>query len=305
MTATYIAGAYGMVGRALARICTSWVGRPHAQVDLRNPAATLGHLQIGGCNRLIMAAGTVGGINYNAENQAQMLMDNTQMALNVLWAASHTSQFKKVLYLGSSCIYPPSRDPIAEDALLSGRLEPTNEGYALAKIVGVKLCQYLNEAEKSRRFIAAMPCNLYGPHDRFDEKRGHVVPSLIKRFHVAKETGDKYVTVWGSGMPWREFLYVGDLAEACFIILDKYKNKDNIPINVGSGEECPVAELATLIAGVVGYRGKIRFDVLKPGGPIRKVLESSQIRKLGWSPKTKLQEGLEHTYAWAVENGKL
>ena len=223
------------------------------------------------------------------------------MVANAIHAAAEHGT-EKLLFLGSSCIYPKfASQPISEDSLLTGALEPTNEGYAIAKIAGLKLCEKYQE-QYGKRFISAMPTNLYGPHDNFHPTGSHVIPGMMRRFHEAKVSGAPSVTVWGTGTPRREFLHVDDLAAACLVLMDTYEERGTI--NVGTGKDVTIGELATLMASVVGYTGSLEFDTTKPDGTPRKVLDVSRMRGLGWSPSVSLRDGLAGTYAWAVEHGK-
>jgi GDP-L-fucose synthase len=247
---------------------------------------------------IIIAAATVGGIGDNAARPADFLYDNLMIAANIIHAA-HAENIDRLLFLGSSCIYPrDATQPIAEGALLTGALESTSEAYAIAKIAGVKLCQaYMRQ--HGRAYIAAMPCNLYGPNDRFDADRSHVIPAMMMKMHQARTTGAPSVTLWGTGAPLREFLYADDLADALVHLLAHYRAE--APVNIGSGAECSIRDLARDIAGVTGFGGGIRFDESKPDGAPRKVLDSERIRALGWSPRMDLHYGLVETYRWYCE----
>ena len=243
---------------------------------------------------VIVAAAKVGGILANSSFPAEFLYDNLAIQNNVIHQA-YLHRVKKLLFLGSSCIYP--RDcpqPIREEYLLTGPLEPTNEWYAVAKIAGIKMCQAYRR-QYGCDFIAAMPTNLYGPHDNFDLATAHVLPALIRRFHEAKSTGES-PTLWGSGSPRREFLHVDDCADACLLLMERYSGESIV--NVGAGRDIPIAELATLVAEVVGYQGEICWDRTKPDGTARKLLDITKITSLGWIPKISLRQGLENTYAW-------
>jgi len=247
---------------------------------------------------VFMAAGMVGGILANSTYPADFIRDNLAMELNVIDSAWE-SGVTKLLNLGSSCIYPrETPQPIREEYLLTGPLEPTNAAYAVAKIAGVTLCQsYVKQF--GARFISAMPTNLYGPGDNFDLEWCHVLPALLRKFHEAKVASSPSVVVWGSGKPQREFLFVDDLAEACLFLMEKYE--DSAPINVGVGEDISIAELAQLIGRVVGFNGEVRFDSSKPDGMPRKLLDVKRINVLGWNASTTLSEGLKRTYAWYLE----
>jgi GDP-L-fucose synthase len=299
----FIAGHRGLVGSALLRLYSERPGwriitRTRAELDLRDTSAVDRFFGAEKPQHVILAAARVGGIRANADHQAEMLLENLQIQNNVIHAAFQSGT-ERFLFLGSSCIYPKlAPQPIREDALLTGPLEPTNEGYALAKIAGLKLCQFLHR-QHGRRFISAMPTNLYGPNDNFDLASSHVLPALIRRFHEAKAGGAPHVTLWGSGEPRREFLHVDDCAEACATLLDRYDPAE--PINVGVGEDIRIRELAGLIAGIVGFRGEVRWDTSQPDGTPRKLLDVSRIHALGWRARTGLREGIAATYQWFRE----
>jgi len=246
---------------------------------------------------VIIAAAKVGGILANSSFPAEFLHDNLAIQTNLIHQA-HLHRVKKLLLLGSSCIYP--RDcpqPIREEYLLTGPLEPTNEWYAIAKIAGVKMCQAYRR-QYGCDFIAAMPTNLYGPNDNFDLTTAHVLPALTRRFHEAKDISEA-PTLWGTGSPRREFLHVDDCAEACMVLMERHSGEDIV--NVGAGKDIPIAELATLVAAVVGYKGEIRWDRTKPDGTPRKLLDCRRMTALGWKPRVSLQEGIGSTYRWYVE----
>jgi GDP-L-fucose synthase len=249
---------------------------------------------------VIHAAGKVGGILANSTQQADFLYDNLMVAANVIRAAADNGT-SKLLFLGSSCIYPKfAKQPIAESELLASQLEPTNEGYAIAKIAGLKLCT-MYRRQYGKNFISAMPTNLYGPNDNFDLNSSHVLPALLRKFHDAKAEGRSQVLLWGTGKPLREFLHVDDLADALVTLMEGYESEDTI--NIGSGEEVSIAELARIVGEVVGFRGDIAFDSSKPDGTPRKALDSTRLRDLGWKPKIPLREGIAKTYEWALANG--
>jgi GDP-L-fucose synthase len=244
----------------------------------------------------------VGGILDNSTHQADFLYENMMIAANVIHAAAQCD-VQKLMYLGSSCIYPKfSPQPIREESLLSGPLEPTNEGYAIAKIAGLKLCEKFHQ-QYGKPFISVMPTNMYGPFDNFHPERSHVVPGMMRRFHEAKLTRAPYVTVWGSGEPRREFLYSDDFAEAALVVMERYDQPGTL--NIGTGQDVTIRELAYLMKEVVGFQGEIRFDTSKPDGTPRKVLDVSKVKALGWEPKVTLSNGLALAYQWAVENGAL
>lgn len=300
----FLAGHSGLVGSAVSRELDSQglyrVLKPDiAELDLRNQAAATRWFRKNKPELVIMAAGTVGGIWANSTRPAEFLYDNVVMAANVIHAA-YENGVAKLLYLGSSCIYPREcPQPIKEEYLLTGPLEATNEGYALAKITGVKLCQTYRK-QYGCHFISAMPTNLFGPFDNFDLNSSHVLPALIRKFHDAKVQGASEVSVWGSGNPRREFLYVEDLAKACVFLLEDYD--EPTPINVGTGEDLSIRELAELVRGLVHPEAKIVFDQTKPDGTARKLLDVSRIHALGWRHLTPLKEGIEKTYRWYQEH---
>ena len=303
----FVAGHRGLVGAALVRRLLSLgfsnlVVRTRSELDLRDQSATRRFFESERPQFVLVAAAVVGGIEANRTMQSRFLLDNLLIEMNVLEAALG-SGVDKLLLLGSSCVYPRlAAQPIPESALMTGSLEPTNEGYALAKIAGLKLCEHLLRQE-GRRFISAMPCNLYGPGDNFHPTHSHVVPGLLRRFHEAARRGERCVTVWGSGTPMREFLHVDDLAEALVLLMERYESPGHI--NVGSAEEVSIADLARLVARVTGYTGEIRFDPSRPDGTPRKVLDVSRMTALGWRARTSLEAGLSGTYAWALSSGVL
>lgn len=295
----YVAGHSGMVGSALVRtLCaqgyTNLITRTSAEVDLRSTEGVVRLFEETKPEYVFLAAAKVGGILANSTYPADFIYDNLAIQTNVIHQA-YVHGVKKLLLLGSSCIYP--RDcpqPIKEEYLLTGPLEPTNEWYALAKIAGVKMCQAYRQ-QHGCDFIAAMPTNLYGPNDNFDLQTAHVLPALIHRFHEAKDTGIPPV-LWGSGKPRREFLHVDDCAEACLALMQRYSGEQ--VVNVGAGEDIPIADLARLVANVVGYTGEICWDRSKPDGTPRKWLDSGRIMALGWKPRVTLREGIGETYRW-------
>lgn len=297
----WVAGHRGMVGSALCRrlgaeACDLIVaGR--TELDLRDQAATAAWMERSRPDIVFVAAGRVGGIVANASAPADFLYDNLMIAANIIGAA-HRVGVEKLLYLGSSCIYPrETAQPIREEQLLTGALEPTNEGYAIAKITGIKLAESFARQYRSR-FISALPCNLYGPNDNFDRETSHVLPALIRKFHEARMEGAPTVTLWGSGRPRREFLHVDDLADACVLVMRHYDGPK--PINIGAGTDIPIADLAALVAEVVGYRGRVVLDPSRPDGTPRKLLDISRIRELGWRPRIDLRQGIAEAYRlWA------
>ena len=301
-----VCGAGGLVGsaigRALSRRGFRRVFKPlRSELDLRDRAAVKRYFDEANPEYVFMAAGIVGGILANSTYPADFIRDNLAMELNVIDSAWE-SGVTKLLNLGSSCIYPrETPQPIREEYLLTGPLEPTNAAYAVAKIAGVTLCQSYAK-QFGARFISAMPTNLYGPGDNFDLEWCHVLPALLRKFHEAKAASSASVIVWGSGKPKREFLFVDDLAEACVFLMERYE--DSGPINVGVGKDISIAELAQLIGRVVGFDGEICFDSSKPDGMPRKLLDVARINALGWNAKTALPDGLQRTYEWYLEREK-
>ena len=299
----YIAGINGMVGSAIAEEAKKQghevVGKSSKKLDLTNRDAVFAELKAIKPDALIIAAAKVGGIGANSSFPVDFLSVNLQIQTNLLDAA-HAADIERVLFLGSSCIYPKfAPQPIPESALLTGELEPTNEPYALAKIAGLKLVEAYRK-QYGRKWISAMPTNLYGPRDNFDLESAHVLPALIHRFHNAKVKELPEVTIWGDGTPLREFLHVEDLASACLMLLDKYDG--SVAINIGSGQESSILELAQSIATVVGFEGEIVFDKTKPNGTPRKLLDSHFLNNLGWKSQIDLKDGLTSTYAWFLNN---
>jgi GDP-L-fucose synthase len=300
---TYIAGHRGLVGSAVWRhFATSGfealVGRTSSELDLRDRDATFAFFDDARPRTVVVAAAKVGGIMANSTYPAQFLSDNLRIQLNVLDAALAVG-VDRLLFLGSSCIYPRlAPQPINEDSLLTGPLEPTNDAYAIAKIAGVMQVQAARR-QYGVPWISAMPTNMYGPGDNFDLETSHVLPAMIRRFHEAKVTGAPSVTLWGTGTPRREFLHVDDLARACELLLESYD--DAAPINVGVGHDLTIAELAELVAGVVGYSGGLQFDPSKPDGTPRKLLDVHRVNALGFTPQISLEAGIRSTYAWFLE----
>lgn len=287
-----------MVGQALTRALSSRgteppITAPRGRLDLRRQDEVEAFLDRHRPGTVLVAAATVGGIEANRSHPARFAYDNLMIAANLIHG-SWRSGVRRLLFLGSSCIYPKfAPQPIGEDALLSGSLEPTNEAYAIAKIAGLKLCEYYRR-EYGCLFHAAMPCNLYGPGDNYHPEHSHVIPGLLRRFHEAKVAGKPEVVLWGSGTPLREFLHVDDLASACLRLCEVPDPPDLA--NVGSGEEVSIAELARLVAAAVDYRGRLVPDPSRPDGTPRKVMDSGRIRALGWSPSIRLEEGLKDAY---------
>jgi GDP-L-fucose synthase len=295
----YIAGHQGMVGSAIVRALTkngfsNLVVRTSKELDLRNGDRVAAFFAEAKPDYVFLAAAKVGGILANSTFTAEFIYDNLAIQTNVIHQA-YVRRVKKLLLLGSSCIYPrDSPQPMKEEYLLTGPLEPTNEWYAVAKIAGIKMCQAYRHQYGSN-FIAAVPTNLYGPHDNFDLQNSHVLAALLRRFHEARAQ-ESPPMLWGSGTPRREFLHVDDCAEACLFLMEHYS--DSLVINVGAGQDVSIAELAVLIAEVVGYRGGTHWDRTKPDGMPRKLLDSSRMAALGWRPRISLSHGLNETYHW-------
>jgi GDP-L-fucose synthase len=300
----FLAGHRGLVGSAILRALQAagfsrLLLRTHAELDLRDQAQVQAFFQVERPEVVVIAAAKVGGIGANSCSPADFLYDNLMIETNLIHC-SYQFGVQKLLFLGSSCIYPRlAPQPLKEEYLLSGPLETTNEAYAVAKIAGIKLCQAY-QRQYGCRFICAMPTNLYGPGDNFDLETSHVLPALIRRFHEAKISGAVEVVLWGTGSPRREFLFVDDLAEACLFLLDHYE--DTQIINVGTGEDLTIGELAEKVARIVDFEGRIAFDPSKPDGTPRKLLDVSRIQALGWQAKTSLEEGILRTYRWFREN---
>jgi GDP-L-fucose synthase len=299
----YVAGHGGLVGSAVVRRLqaggfTNILTATRAQLDLRDQGAVNTWFENNRPDYVFLVAGTVGGILANSTRPAEFIYDNLMIHGTVV-DASHRVGVSKLLYLGSSCIYPRhATQPITEEQLLTGPLEPTNEWYAIAKIAGIKLCQAYRRQYGSD-FISAMPTNLYGPEDNFDLSSSHVLPALIRKFHDAKQSGGKDVEIWGTGSPMREFLHVDDLADACVFLIENYS--DDMHINVGTGVDLSIRELAEKVRDVVYPAAELRFDTSKPDGTPRKVLDVSRLNNLGWSPSYTLDNGLASTYQWFLD----
>jgi GDP-L-fucose synthase len=300
----FVAGHRGMVGSALVRrfeaeAFSNVVTRERSQLDLTDESAVAKFFAEERPDIVIVAAAKVGGIKANNDYPVEFLVENLRIQNNVIRAA-HENAVRKLLFLGSSCIYPKSApQPIEESALLTGPLEPTNEAYAIAKIAGIKLCQaYCREYGKN--FISVMPTNLYGPNDNFDLETSHVLAALLRKAHEAKTRNDRNLVVWGTGKPRREFLHVDDLASACLLLLEKYDSPEII--NVGCGEDISIRELAELICDVVGFDGELAWDTTKPDGTPRKLLDVTKLHALGWKPAITLRDGIQRTYDWFVAN---
>lgn len=299
----YVAGHRGLVGSAVLRRLRAagyenLLYRTRDELDLTDPRAVEDFFAAEKPEYVFLAAAKVGGILANATYPADFLRDNLAIELNVIEAA-YRHGVEKLLFLGSSCIYPKfAPQPIKEEHLLTGALEPTNQAYAIAKIAGIELCKAYN-AQHGTDFISAMPTNLYGPGDNFDLETSHVLPALIRKFHEAKQNEEPTVTVWGTGTPRREFLHVDDLADACLYLMRAYSGDE--PINVGVGEDVSIAELADVVREAVGYEGEIFYDTTKPDGTPRKLLDVGRLHELGWQAKIPLREGIEQTYAWYLD----
>ncbi|KXG78331.1 GDP-L-fucose synthase [Fervidicola ferrireducens] len=300
----YVAGHRGLVGSAILRRLraegySNIVTRTRQELDLTDQRAVYQFFEAERPEYVFLAAAKVGGILANSTYPADFIRENLLIQTNVIDAA-YRYGVKKLLFLGSSCIYPKfAPQPIKEEYLLTGALEPTNEPYAVAKIAGIKMCQAYNK-QYGTNFISVMPTNLYGPGDNFDLETSHVLPALIRKFHEAKVAGAPHVVIWGSGTPRREFLHVDDLANACLFLMNNYDSSEII--NIGVGEDLTIAELANLIKEIVGYQGEIVFDTTKPDGTPRKLLDVSKIFNLGWRPRIRLEDGIRSTYEWFVRN---
>jgi GDP-L-fucose synthase len=299
----WVAGHRGMVGSAITRQLSSFDGQlltvNRHQVDLRNQSAVAAWIAENRPQAIFLAAATVGGIHANRSRPAEFLYDNLTIETNIIHAA-HQCNVEKLMLLGSSCIYPRlAAQPMAEDALLTGPLEPTNEWYAIAKIAGIKLCQAYRE-QYGRDFIAVMPTNLYGPGDNFDLHQSHVIPALIRKAHDAQLSGAKILNVWGSGTPRREFLHVDDMAAACIYLMQHYSSPEHI--NIGTGEDVTIRALAEMICQAVGFTGDLVFDPTQPDGSPRKLLDVTRLNQLGWRHQIALADGLATTYQWFVDH---
>ncbi len=302
----YVAGHRGLVGSAIMRKLkqegyTNIITRTHKELDLTNQAQTQEFFEKEKPEYVFLAAAKVGGIHANNTYPADFAYINTMIESNVI-KASYDYDVKKLLFLGSSCIYPKlCPQPIKEEYLLTGPLEKTNEAYAIAKIAGLKMCQYFNR-QYGTKYISVMPTNLYGPNDNFDLETSHAFAALLRKFHEAKINNKPYVEVWGTGTPRREFLHVDDLADAVVYLMNNYD--ENEPLNIGTGKDVTIKELAELIKEIVGYEGEIKFDTTKPDGTPRKLLDVSRLHATGWKHKIELREGIKQTYEWFKENWK-
>ncbi|HMH23210.1 MAG TPA: GDP-L-fucose synthase [Puia sp.] len=294
----YIAGHRGMVGSAISRKLsgegfTNLIFRSSAELDLRDQASVRAFFEKEGPDHVIMAAAKVGGILANNIYRGEFLYDNIMIQSNIIHAA-YLSGVKKLLFLGSSCIYPKmAPQPLKEEYMLTGPLEPTNEPYAIAKIAGIKMCDAYR-SQYGCNFISVMPTNLYGPNDNYDLNNSHVLPALIRKFHEAKTKGEPAVVLWGSGTPRREFLHADDLADACFFLMQNYSEPGLI--NIGTGEDMEIKELALLIKKIVGYTGEIKHDLNKPDGTPRKLMDVSKLHGMGWQAKISLDQGIREVY---------
>ncbi len=313
MSKVFVAGHRGMVGSAIVRQLEKQknielVVRTRTELDLSNQQAVHDFFKTEKIDQVYMAAAKVGGIVANNTYPAEFIYHNLMVECNVTHAA-HLADVQKLLFLGSSCIYPKlAEQPMTESALLTGTLEPTNEPYAIAKIAGIKLCESYNR-QYGRDYRSVMPTNLYGENDNFHPQNSHVIPALMRRFHEAKLANDPVVTVWGTGTPMREFLHVDDMAAASIFVMNletkiMEKNTQEMlsHINVGTGQDCTIREMAETVAKVTGYKGKIEFDTSKPDGSPRKLLDVSRLKALGWQASTTLEDGLSRTYNWFLQN---
>lgn len=299
----FVAGHRGMVGSAIVRVLRAQgrnvVTVDRSILDLRRQTEVEFWLRANQPTAIIFAAAKVGGIFANSAYPADFIYDNLTIQTNVIHGA-HRAGVNRLVFLGSSCIYPKfAPQPIKEDALLTGPLEPTNQWYAIAKISGIMACQAYRR-QHDRRYISVMPCNLYGPHDNFDLETSHVLPALMRKFHEAKLRGASEVVVWGTGTPLREFLHVDDLAKGVVFCLDNYDEYEHI--NCGAGEDYAIRTIAQQLAAVVGFKGRLVFDATKPDGTPRKIMDSTRLRALGWRPSISLEDGLRSTYRWYVDN---
>jgi GDP-L-fucose synthase len=302
----YVAGHRGMVGSALVRRLEregykNIITRTSTELDLRNQVAVAEFFEAEQPNYVFLAAAKVGGIVANNTYRAEFIYDNLVIESNIIHQ-SYTTGVKKLLFLGSSCIYPKwAPQPMKEEYLLSGYLEPTNEPYAIAKIAGIKLCEAYRD-QYGCNFISVMPTNLYGPNDNYDLQNSHVLPAFIRKFHEAKENGNEQVVIWGSGSPRREFLHADDLADACVFLMKEYNEKT--PVNVGVGEDVSILQLAELVKDIVGFKGRIVMDATKPDGTPRKLLDVHKLRALGWRHVITLEEGIRTVYKEYASHNK-
>lgn len=302
----YIAGHTGLIGSAIKelfeqRAYSNLIVMPHHQLDLTNPHAVQHFFKENQPEYVILAAGYVGGIIENQTYPADFITKNLAIQMNVLQAA-HQYHCKKIIFFGSSCMYPRAcPQPMPEEALLTGPVEPSSQAYAIAKLAGVQMCLAYNQQYGIQRFIPVIPNSVYGPHDNFDPHSGHVLASLIHRFHLAKQEGLDAISLWGSGLPRREFIFSSDIATACYQLLQTSQSLP-LPINIGIGCDHSIAELAQKIASMVGYHGRMNWDKTKPDGTLQKLLNNGRIKTLGWQPQINLEEGLKMTYQWYLEH---
>lgn len=300
----YIAGHAGLVGSAIvnqlrAQGYTNILTRSHHELDLRSQQAVEQFFAQEKPDYVFLAAARVGGIQANMNAPADFLYDNLAIELNVIHAA-YTHGVKKLLFMGSSCIYPRMcPQPIKEEYLLTGELEKSNEGYAIAKIAGLKLCEFYN-TQHGTQFISCMPTNLYGPRDNFNLQTSHVLPALIRKLYTAKKNNEPFVNIWGTGNVFREFLYIDDLADCCLFLMNTYEG--NQIVNVGTGKDITIADLARMVKKIVGFEGELIFDPTKPEGTPRKLLNVDRINELGWHAQTSLEQGIKKTFDWCIEN---
>ena len=300
----YVAGHRGLVGSAIVRSLQAKgyeniIGRTHRELDLTSQQAVREFFEKERPDAVVLAAAKVGGINANNTTPAEFAYENMQIQCNVIQCC-HEYHVKKLLFLGSTCIYPRmAPQPIPEDALLTGPLEETNEAYAIAKIAGLEMCKYYKR-QYGDDFISCMPTNLYGPHDNYDLEGSHVMPAMIRKFHEAKVNGAPMVTLWGTGTPLREFLYVDDMADACVFLLENYSGEQHV--NIGTEKEVTIRELAETVKSVVDYRGQIVWDQTMPDGTPRKLTDVTKLHGLGWQHKVELEEGVRLAYEWFKSN---
>lgn len=300
----YVAGHRGLVGSAIVRSLKrqgyeSVIGKSHKELDLTEQAAVRAFFEEERPDIVVLAAAKVGGINANNTSPADFAYENMQIQCNVI-KCCHDYGVKKLLFLGSTCIYPKlAPQPIPEDALLTGELEKTNEAYAIAKISGMEMCRFY-KMQYGDHFISCMPTNLYGPHDNYELQGSHVMPAMIRKFHEAKVSGAPTVELWGTGKPLREFLYVDDMADACVFLLEHYDGEQHV--NIGTGRELTIAQLAELVKKTVGYEGEIVWNSDMPDGTPRKLADVSKLHALGWTHKVELEEGIKLAYDWFKEN---
>ena len=300
----YVAGHRGLVGSAIVRSLKAKgyeniIGRTHKELDLTNQSAVQAFFEEERPEVVVLAAAKVGGINANNTYPAEFAYENLQIQCNVI-KCCHDYKVKKLLFLGSTCIYPKmAEQPIVEDALLTGSLEPTNEAYAIAKIAGLEMCKFFKR-QYGDNFTSCMPTNLYGPNDNYDLNGSHVMPAMIRKFHDAKKKGPETVELWGTGTPLREFLYVDDMADACVFLLEEYDGEQHV--NIGTGKEISIKELAETVQKVVGYEGKLVWNKEMPDGTPRKLTNVDKLHSLGFRHKVELQEGIELAYQWFCEN---